>query len=86
MPAPPTPPRAQPAPLPLDQILPMLEAAGMTLAQTDPHKVEQIRLRIEAEPKPPRVPRERPVLPPLDTGPLIQVETKQRAAPSQGTH
>jgi ribonuclease E len=77
-------PRAQPAPLPLDQLLPMLEAAGMTLAQTDPHKVEQIRLRIEAEPKPARVPRERPILPPLETGPLVQIETKRRPeAPPQ---
>ncbi|HXF45412.1 MAG TPA: hypothetical protein VNK91_04770, partial [Burkholderiaceae bacterium] len=77
-------PRAQPAPLPLDQLLPMLEAAGMTLAQTDPQKVEQIRLRIETEPKPARVPRERPVLPPLETGPLVQIETKRRPeAPPQ---
>ncbi|MCX8006158.1 MAG: hypothetical protein N2688_14595 [Burkholderiaceae bacterium] len=55
----------------------------MTLAQTDPQKVEQIRLRIEAEPKPPRVPRERPALPPLEEGTLVQVETKRPAAPSQ---
>ncbi|MCX7901687.1 MAG: ribonuclease E/G, partial [Burkholderiaceae bacterium] len=78
-----SPPRAQPAPLPLDQLLPMLEAAGMTMAQTDPRKVEEIRMRMESEPKPPRLPRERPVLPPLEEGPLIQVETKRPEAPSQ---
>jgi ribonuclease E len=72
--------RAVAAPMPLDQLLPVLESAGMTLAQTDASKHAQALARIAAEPHIPRIPRERPVLPPLDAGPLTQVET--RASPS----
>ncbi len=70
------------APLPLDQLLPMLESAGMTLAQTDTQKLAEVQARIAAEPRPVHVPRLRPELPPLDTGPLVQVETRGPAAPA----
>jgi ribonuclease E len=50
--------------------------AGLTLVQTEPAKLEHTRARMATEPRPQRVPRERPVLPPLDTGPLVQVETR----------
>jgi ribonuclease E len=72
--------RAQPAPLPLAELLPMLESAGMKFALTDEDKHAQIQARIAAEPKPAHVPRLRPELPPLDVGPLIQVETRRQPA------
>jgi ribonuclease E len=71
--------RAAAAPLPLDQLLPMLESAGMTLAQTDAEKHAEVQARIAAEPRAAHVPRARPELPPLDTGPLVQVETRGNA-------
>jgi ribonuclease E len=74
--------RVAEAPLPLEQLLPVLESAGMTLAQTNADKLAQVQARIAAEPRPPRVPRSRPDLPPPDTGPLVQVETRRtNAAP-----
>jgi ribonuclease E len=74
--------QAASAPLPLEQLLPLLESAGMTLAQTNADKHAQVQARIAAEPRAPRVPRQRPDLPPLDVGPLVQVETRSSAAPS----
>jgi ribonuclease E len=73
-------PRAVAAPLPLERLLPILESAGMTLAQTDTEKHAQVQARIAAEPRVPHVPRERPELPPLDVGPLVQVETRRATA------
>jgi ribonuclease E len=70
-------PAAQPAPMPVDELRPILEHAGLALVQTEPARLADVQARIAAEPKPPRVPRERPVLPPLDSGPLIQVETRK---------
>ena len=73
--------RAMAAPLPLEQLLPVLQSAGMTLAQTNAEKLAQVQARIAAEPRAPHVPRERAVLPPLDQGPLVQVETRHSSAP-----
>lgn len=70
-------PRVQPAPLPVDQLLPMLQGAGLHLVQTEASKLAQTQAKMAAEPKPARVPRERPLLPPLDSGPLVQVETRR---------
>jgi len=74
---------AEPAPMPIEQLQPMLEQAGLLLVQTEPMKLADVLARFEREPKPARVPRERPVLPPLDVGPLIQVETRQGSAPTR---
>ncbi len=73
-------PTAAPAPLPLTELLPVLDQAGLSLVQTDAAKHSDTLARLAAMPKPIRVPRERPVLPPLDAGPLIQVETKRSAS------
>ena len=73
-------PKAVPAPLPIDELLPVLDRAGLILVQTEPLKLAETQARLAAEPRPVRVPRERPVLPPLDVGPLIQVETRRAAA------
>ncbi|HET9023286.1 MAG TPA: ribonuclease E/G [Burkholderiaceae bacterium] len=69
-------PAAQPAPLPIDQLQPVLELAGLTLVQTEPGKHAEAVARLASEPRPRRMPRERPVLPPLEETPLVQVETR----------
>ena len=69
-------PAAQPAPLPVDQLQPVLELAGLTLVQTEPSKHADAVARLAAEPRSKRVPRERPILPPLEEAPLVQVETR----------
>ena len=72
-----------PAPMPVEELRPVLEQAGLTLVQTEPAKLADVLARFATEAKPARVPRERPVLPPTDTGPLVQVETRRPSAPSQ---
>ena len=44
-------------------------------------KLADVLNRFASEAKPVRVPRERPVPPPLETGPLVQVETRRTAPP-----
>lgn len=72
-------PKPAPAPMPIDELLPMLERAGLILVQTAPEKLAQAQARLAAQPPALRVPRERPVLPPVDSGPLIQVHTRALA-------
>ncbi len=74
------PPTVAPAPMPVEALRPVLEQAGLTLVQTEPARLADVLARFAAEAKPVRVPRERPVLPPLDSGPLIQVETRPPSA------
>jgi len=69
-------PAAQPAPLPVDQLEPVLELAGLTLVQTEPSKHAEAAARLASEPRSKRVPRERPTLPPIEETPLVQVETR----------
>jgi ribonuclease E len=76
-------PRAEVTPMAVESLTPLLERAGLILVQTAADKLAEVQQRIAAEPKPVRVPRERPPLPPLDVGPLIQVETRRHDAPSQ---
>jgi len=65
------------APMPVADLLPIVESSGMKLAQTDPQKLAAARARAEAlQPPPARVGRERPVLPPVEEAPLTQVETR----------
>ncbi len=70
--------------MPIDALQPVLAQAGLTLVQTEPMKLADAMARVEHEPKPIPVPRERPTLPPIDTGPLVQVET--RAGAGHPTH
>jgi ribonuclease E len=69
-------PPAQPAPMPVEQLQSVLELAGLTLVQTEASKLEDAQARMAGEAPAVRIPRERPVLPPLETGPLVQVETR----------
>jgi ribonuclease E len=75
-------PAISPAPMPEDELRPVLESAGLTLVQTEPAKLADVLARFASEARAVHVPRERPALPPLDTGPLIQVETRQSSAPA----
>ncbi len=69
--------RALMAPLPIDELTPLLNEAGLSLVQTHALKLVDAQSRIAAEPKPAHVPRERPALSPLESGPLVQIETRQ---------
>jgi hypothetical protein len=71
-------PRAQTMPMAIEALAPLLDQAGLILVQTSPTKHAEVLSRIAGEPKPPRTARERPALPPLDIGPLVQVETRRR--------
>jgi ribonuclease E len=71
-------PHAEPVPMAFEALTPLLDQAGLTLVQTSPEKHAEALARIASEPKPIRIPRERPVLAAPDIGPLIQVETQRR--------
>lgn len=64
------------APMQLSELAPVLDRAGLILVQTEAQRLAAVQAAIRAEVRPARVPRERPVLPPLDEGPLVQVETR----------
>jgi ribonuclease E len=61
--------------MPLQEINAMLNAAGLTLASTDPEKLRAAQEAAASIQPAPRVPRERKPLPPVSNEPLIQVET-----------
>lgn len=77
-----SPPMARPAPMPVEQLQAVLQLAGLSLVQTEPARLRETQARLDAEPRAVRVPRERPVLPPLDQGPLVQVETRRPQGPT----
>jgi ribonuclease E len=69
----------EPAPMPVAELLPIVESSGLKLAQTDPEKLAAARARAEAaQPPPVRMGRERPVLPPIEDVPLQQVQTRDQ--------
>jgi len=81
-----TPPAVQPAPaptqavdnaMPLQEISTMLNAAGLSLASTDPEKLRAAQEAAARLQPAPRVPRERKPLPPPPNEPLVQVETQR---------
>ncbi len=74
-------PLAASAPMPVEQLEAVLQLAGLSLVQTEPAKLNETQARLAAEPRPARLPRERPVLPPLEEGPLVQVETRSGQSP-----
>jgi ribonuclease E len=70
-------PIAQPAPMAVEQLQQVLERAGLKLVQTAPDKHAEALARMASERVPVRTPRARAALPPLEEGPLIQVETRR---------
>ena len=57
---------------------PIVLPPGLSQVETDAEKMRIAASRV-APPPPPRPPRVRPPLPPMSTGPLIQVETSKHA-------
>jgi len=70
---------APPPSMRLEQLAPALANAGLILVQTGAEKLADVAARIAAEPAPLRVARQRPLRPPLDDRPLVQIETRHSA-------
>jgi ribonuclease E len=59
------------------QLQPMLESAGLVWVNTDEHKLRAAQEAAAQTPAPVHVPRERKPLPPVDTTPMEQIETRK---------
>ena len=70
-------PKVQPFNLPLPQLISVAEGAGLMWVNSDADKVASVQSMIAAEPRPIRVPRERPPVTNIDEGPLVLVETRR---------
>jgi ribonuclease E len=70
-------PRVQPFQLPVDELRNVAEGSGLQWVLSDADKIAAAQAAIAAEPKPVRVPRERPPAVVVDEGPLVLVETKR---------
>jgi ribonuclease E len=87
-------PKVRPYELPVQQLLQVAEGSGLQWVNSDSEKVAAVQAAIAAEPKPVRVPRERPPMIQIDEGPLVLVETRrdlrsmqlpfEQPAPAQG--
>ncbi len=62
--------------LPLGELTQIATQSGLTWVNSDAEKVTAIQNAIAAEPKPARIPRERPPVAQLDDRPLVLVETR----------
>ncbi|MCZ2104069.1 MAG: Rne/Rng family ribonuclease [Burkholderiales bacterium] len=76
-PAPQPPARAEPFVLPVQALVGVAEAGGLTWVQSDAEKVAAVQAAIAAEPRPIHVPRERPAPVAIDESPLVLVETRR---------
>ncbi len=70
-------PALQPFVLPLTELAEVAQGSGLVWVNSDAEKIAAVQAAIAAEPKPIRVPRERPAPVQIDTGPLVLVETKR---------
>ena len=70
-------PKVTPFALPVDQLAAVAQASGLQWINSDADKVAQVQAQIDAEPRPIRVPRERPPAVEIDDGPLVLVETRR---------
>ena len=70
-------PKVRPFDLPVDQLIQVAEGSGLQWVNSDAQKIAAVQAAIAAEPKPARVPRERPPAVVLDEGPLVLVETRR---------
>ena len=73
----PVPMHAADSTMPLQEISTMLNAAGLSLASTDPEKLRAAQEAAAHLQPAPRVPRERKPLPAAPNEPLVQVETQR---------
>jgi len=70
-------PKVQPFQLPVDELAHVAEGSGLQWVNSDAGKIAAVQAAIAAEPKPVRVPRERPPAIVIDEGPLVLVETRR---------
>jgi ribonuclease E len=70
-------PKVLPFQLPVDDLVQVAEGSGLQWVNSDAEKIAAVQAAIAAEPKPVRVPRERPPAMAIDEGPLVMVETKR---------
>ena len=63
--------------LPVDQLAQVAADSGLQWVNSDAEKIAAVQAAIAAEPKPIRVPRERPPAVVIDEGPLVLVETRR---------
>jgi ribonuclease E len=70
-------PKVQPFQLPVTELAQVAEGSGLQWVNSDAEKIAAVQAAIAAEPRPPRVPRERPAPIVIDEGPLVLVETKR---------
>lgn len=70
-------PKVQSFTLPMDALNQMAQGSGLSWVNSDSAKVAQVQAAIAAEAKPIHVPRARAAVAPIDTGPLVLVETKR---------
>jgi len=70
---------AKASPLPIETLQSVLTDAGMTWVHTDAQKLQAAQDEAARAVTPPRVPRERKPLPPIQQGPMILVETGRPA-------
>ena len=73
-------PTPQPARLPVEELVPVLESAGLVWVNTDTEKLRAAQEAAAAQQAAPRVGRERKPLPPQPAGPMQQVETVKHDA------
>ena len=70
-------PRVQPFELPIDELVQVAQGSGLQWVNSDAEKIAAVQAAIAAEPKPVRVPRERPPAIVIDESPLVMVETRR---------
>ncbi|NJS35885.1 MAG: hypothetical protein HC765_04685 [Brachymonas sp.] len=63
--------------LPVGDMDAVASGAGLQWVNSNPERIAAVKAQIAAEPKPVRIPRERPPAIVLDDGPLVLVETKR---------
>jgi len=70
-------PKVSPFELPVDDLAQVAASSGLQWVNSDADKIAAVQAAIASEPRPSRVPRERPALPVIDQGPLVLVETRR---------
>ena len=70
-------PKVLPFVLPINELAQVAESSGLRWINSDANKISAVQVAIAAQPAAIHVPRERQVLPVVDEGPLVLVETKR---------
>jgi ribonuclease E len=70
-------PKLQPFALPLAELAQVAESSGLNWVNSNAEKIAAVQAAIAAEPKPVRVPRERPPAVKIESAPLVMIETKR---------